>query len=308
MKQHHVWTWPIAGYLFLGGLGAGMSIVCAVADLFFGKGELLGLAPLGALLCLCLGSGLLIFELGRPLQFWRVFSTQRAVLTFGAWMVILLVVFDALYFSFFSGWFPWSAAAGARAVVAVIALLLGLGVLLYTGIELSSMKARVLWNTPALPVLFALSGILTGVAGDYLVCGLWPYGGPAADAEALAGILRPLMAGLAVATVVSLLLYVLMMYTSSNPTGRTAATRWLRGSYALPFWLGAVAAGLVLPLLLLILGGMAAALGALLFIVGGVFLRFLTVYSDDRRELAGERERLLKLPHGDEPFLKSNWG
>jgi formate-dependent nitrite reductase membrane component NrfD len=101
----------------------------------------------------------------------------------------------------------------------------------------------------------------------------------------------------------------LLIYTSSNLAGRAGAKRWLQGSYAGPFWLGAVAVGLVVPILLFALAIPAASMAAcLLIIVGGLFLRFLVVYSDDRRELPGEMERRVKLPAGDESFLKSNWG
>jgi polysulfide reductase chain C len=309
MKTHHVWIWPIAIYLFLGGLGAGMSVVCAVADIFFGLAGPLAVCPLVALVLLCAGSGLLVFELGRPFQFWRVFSLQRAVLTYGAWMIVFLVIVDALYFSFSSGWFPWSGIEACRLAVAVLSLLLGFGVLLYTGIELSSMKARVLWNTPALPVLFALSGILTGLAADYALAGLWPYAGDAEATTQLLAQLMPLTVILGVAVLASLMLYILLIYTSSNLAGRAGAKRWLRGSYAGPFWLGAVAVGLVIPILLFALAIPVASMAAcLLIIVGGLFLRFLVVYSDDRRELPGEMERRVKLPVGDESFLKSNWG
>jgi formate-dependent nitrite reductase membrane component NrfD len=328
-----------------------------------------------ALVCLGLGSGLLVFELGRPWQFWRVFSRQRAVLTFGAWMVGLLVLVDALYFSCGLAWFPWAGSEALRAVVAILALALGFGVLLYTGIELASMKARVFWNTPALPIVFALGGLLCGCAADYLlvlvsgnpgfVAAVLPPGMLSAGALS-AGALPPgalpqlgaaqlaaqlvalpiLLVGIAIfgfLTLMALMLYLLLMLTSAGPEARVVAQRWLKGRYALAFWLGLVVLGLAVPLLLagfalaavdgpglelvmltdgfglvmsadglavdvdsvaLAAGGVAA----LCAICGGVFLRFLVVYSDDRRSLAGEMDYWAHLPQGDEPFLKCNWG
>lgn len=321
MNNHkHVWSWPIAGYLFLGGLGAGMAIIASVAELFFGLGYYFIPCALGSLVVLGIGSFLLIFELGRPFQFWRVFSKQKAVLTFGAWMVIALIFFDILFFSFWFELMPWSESALLRDIIATICLLLGLGVLLYTGIELSSMKARVFWNTPALPVLFAFSGLLTGAAANSLLISVWPYVGEL-TAESLVHalgvewglflvqtLLSMLIVALAVITLIAVFIYVLMIYTSSTQGARKAAKRWLSGSYAPAFWGGLVVAGLVLPLLIYALNVPAFNLvAAVLIIVGGAFLRFLVVYSDDRRELRGEDLYWKRLPKGDETFLKCDW-
>jgi formate-dependent nitrite reductase membrane component NrfD len=249
-------------------------------------------------------------------------------------MVGLLVVVDALYFLCWLPLVPLDALWVLRVLLAAVALLLGFGVLLYTGIELASMKARVFWNTPALPLVFALGGLLSGCAADYLVVALLPQGlsaslsvagaamaggvGEAAGATAVGGVvtltlvttaLRVCMAVLCVATLISLLLYVLMMYATSSPGARDVALRWLNGRYALPFWGGLLLIGLLLPLALLALDtAMFAALAAVLAVVGEVFLRFLVVYSDDRRMIDAEAAFWERLPRGDEAFLDKHWG
>jgi formate-dependent nitrite reductase membrane component NrfD len=293
----------------LGGLGAGMTLVAAAADLLLGLGSMFSLCVLCAIVALGLGSFLLIFELGRPLQFWRVFSRQTAVLTFGAWMVMGLVGIDVLFFSFLCAWFAWSALSGGQGVLAVLGAVLSCGVLIYTGVELSSMKARSFWNTPALPVLFVASGILTGAGADLALAGLWPSPENTLMLLVAKEILSLAALGFAVATLFITLLYVLMMFTSANAVARRAAARWLTGSYAAAFWGGLIGAGLILPLLLLVVGGsLAWALSSVLVVIGGLFLRFLVVYSDDRKEFAGEALRKSRLPRGDEAFLKSDWG
>ncbi|NTU90141.1 MAG: polysulfide reductase NrfD [Actinobacteria bacterium] len=65
MKKHY-WTWPIATYLFLGGLGGGILLMTIILDLAFGVGETLPMGVLVAIACLGIGCGLLIFELGQP--------------------------------------------------------------------------------------------------------------------------------------------------------------------------------------------------------------------------------------------------
>lgn len=306
MKEKYSWGWPIACYLFLGGLGGGMTILAAIADLFFGVGDVFALALIVAAACVGLGCFFLIFELSRPLQFWRVFSTQKAILTFGAWMLLILIAVDAIYFSFWPEFIPWASPDGAPVFMGAIALVLACGVVLYTGIMLSSLKARAFWNTPALPVLFTISALSTGAAANSLLAGLWPYAGSAETVESVHAILHTLDIVLVVFELIVVLLYVVMMYTSSNPTARRAAGRWISGSYSTAFWAGLVAIGLVLPLAFYILGGVAAAVLAPVFaIIGGIFLRFLVVFSDDRRLFSGEERYWERLPRGDEAFLEA---
>ena len=177
MKTEHYWGWPIAGYLFLGGLGGGVIIISSAADLFFGRGDVFGLGCLISAALIALGSSLLIFELGRPARFWRVFSTQKAIMTAGAWMLSLLIGTSFLQFTFWPDFSPWRSLLGLRQALAALNLLLGLGVCTYTGILLGSLKPRRFWNTPALPVLFLISGISTGTALQSLLAGFWPFAG-----------------------------------------------------------------------------------------------------------------------------------
>jgi formate-dependent nitrite reductase membrane component NrfD len=125
----------------------------------------------------------------------------------------------------------------------------------------------------------------------------------------VASLLTQATLALTVATLLAVLLYVLMMYTSSNRVARVAAARWLSGGYAIAFWVGLVGAGLLVPLLLYAIGtAPAATVASVLVIVGGLFLRFLVVYSDDRKQFDGEELRRSRLPRGDEEFLRRDWG
>ena len=306
--SERVWSWPLAIYLFLGGLGAGMTIVTAVADLCFGQGELFAVTPLVAAACLALGAACLLFELGVTLAFWRVFTWHGAVLNFGAFALGILIVLDAVYFSFFTGWFPWCASVGGRLIFAALSLVVALGVIIYTGVELSSMKGRSFWNTPALPVIFTVSGLLTGVAANHLLLGLWPYAGPAEAVEPMRTILDYLGVLFALLTLLSTVAYVLMMKSSSDVYAQIPATRWISGSYSMPFWLVLVVIGLIAPIALYGLGiPMLALLADCCVLVGGMCLRALFVFSDDRRMLPGEEEYYDRLATGDEPFMKTNW-
>jgi protein NrfD len=306
MKEEHKWGWPIASYLFLGGLGGGMIVVAGLADLIFGRGELLGLSSLIAGIAIAIGSGLLIFELGRPFQFWRVLSRQKAIMTVGAWMLSFTVVTSFIYFSFWPDFSPWRQLVGLRHLFAGINILLGLGVCIYTGVLLGSLRARAFWNTPILPVLFLVSGLSTGTAAQALMAGAWPYRGSAADVEAVHAALRSLDLTLIVFELMVLFLYVMMMRLAAGTVAARIVAEWLAGEKRLAFWGGLVVLGLVAPGLVYLVPSAAALRAApVLILIGGLILRFLIVFSDERAELPGEREYYARLPKPDAPFLKA---
>jgi protein NrfD len=306
MKEEHKWGWPIASYLFLGGLGGGMIVVAGLADLAFDKGEAFSLGSLIAGIAIAIGSALLVFELGRPFQFWRVFSRQKAIMTAGAWMLSFTIVTCFAYFSFWPDFSPWRQLVGLRHLFAGINIVLGLGVCIYTGILLGSLRARAFWNTPILPVLFLVSGLSSGAAAQALLAGAWPYRGSAADVETVHAALRSLDLTLIVFELMVLFLYVVMMRLAAGQVTARIAAKWLAGQKSFAFWGGLVVFGLVAPGLLYLVSSAATHLAApVLILIGGLVLRFLIVFSDERAELPGEGEYYSRLPKPDAPFLKA---
>jgi polysulfide reductase chain C len=306
MKENHSWGWPIASYLFLGGLGGGMIVVAGLADLIFGRGELFSLGSLIAGIAIAIGSGLLIFELGRPFQFWRVLSRQKAIMTVGAWMLSFAIVTSLAYFSFWPDFSPWRQLVGLRQLLAWMNIILGLGVCIYTGILLGSLRARGFWNTPVLPLLFLVSGMSTGVAAQSLLAGAWPSRVTAGEIAPVHAALRSCDLALIVFELIIVFVYVGMMrFSAGQVTGRIAA-QWLTGSKRWLFWGGLVGLGLVFPAVLYGLSAKAGDHAAPFFVLlGGIVLRFLVVYSDERARLPGETEYYSRLPGPDAPFLKA---
>ncbi len=306
MKEHHNWGWPIACYLFLGGLGGGMIVLSGLADLLFGRGDLFAMGSLIAGVAIAVGSGLLIFELGRPSQFWRVLSRQRAIMTAGAWMLSITIATSFAYFSFWPEFSPWHELVGLRHVIAGINILLGLGVCVYTGILLGSLRARAFWNTPILPILFLISGLSTGAAAQALMAGAWPYTGNHADVKAAHAALQSMDVVLIAFEVMVILLYVLMLRCAAGTVAARIASSWLTGNKSFGFWAGLVVCGLVGPALLYLVSSATALIAApILVLIGGLILRFLVVFSDERIELPGEHQYYSRLPKPDAPFLKA---
>ena len=303
MKTERAWGWPIALDLFLAGLGGGIMIISAVADLIFDTGSFFLPASFAATVLLAMGASLLVFELGRPFQFHRVFSRQKAIMTVGAYMLSLLIAVSFAYGTFLFSFLPWHAIDGLRQVVAAIGLLLGVGVVVYTGVLPASMKSRPFWHGPALPVLFMVSAISNGIAVQYLLVHILSSGSDVAVAE---GLLTAANIVLLAVELIVLFIYVLTMRASAAPPAAQAANAWLKGRQKLAFWAGLVVIGLIAPLVLYAVGDnitwILASAGVL---IGGIVLRFLIVYSGDRRLLPGEAEFLAKLPNGDEEFLRA---
>jgi protein NrfD len=306
MKREHTWRWPIASYLFLGGLGGGMLAVAAAADLFFGIGDLFALGSLIGAIAIGLGSALLVFDLGRPFFFWRVFSRQKAILTFGAWMLTLAMLCGLIYFLSFLSFIPWFSIEGVRLSFAWICLLLGLGTAIYTGVFIGTIKARPFWNSPVLPVLFLISALSTGVALQSLLVPVQILSVNANDISGLLTSLHALDAILIILEIIILLSYVFIMYKSSTVTASRIAATWINGDKKIQFWVGMILIGLVLPLVFYIVNiHTIIPLGASLVLIGGIILRFLVIYTDSRVMLPGEEELLSWLPEGKEKFLQA---
>jgi len=325
LKKHY-WVWPIAWYLFLGGLGGGMLFVIGLMDIVFGVSYLLAPGALIAVACLGIGSLLLIFELGQPKVFLRVFLSATAIIKWGAILLIGAMLFGFLYFLF---WLPpewnlfWYSWEWMHLLSTSFMMLLGLGVVIYTGVLLCTMKAKPFWNTPALPVLFTLSALSTATACLALTGLLWNqlwmatlWFGEMAGSEGflmeltyynefIVSVMHGADTFLIVAESIVLLLYVLLMRASGNVTAKAIALDWIVGSKAFIFWGALMGCGLAVPFGLYLFGGFGAVyIAPVLVLLAGLVLRFLIVYSDQRRVIPGEERFYARMPKGDERYLQ----
>lgn len=336
----HAWRWEIPVDLFFAAAVAGMMVLSGLALLRARAGRP-GLplhAPLlaFALVHICLLA--LFLDLSHKLYVWNLYLTlqPRSPMSWGSWMLTLAYgVMAATALATLPGRWPWllrrvplverlgRALAGPRplAALAWANVVLGFGLALYTGVLLATMVARPLWNTMVLPPLFLASGLAAGAAFIALAARFVPARPQAPDglvAGALDALVVPAAAAATrtpqdvavyvrlalaflAAQAVLLLLYVIGLATGS--ASQVAALQTvLAGPFAPAFWLGAVAAGTLLPLALLPLslprpGAASAAGGALrapalaaaalvLLLAGGLVLRFILVD-------AGQAARLL---------------
>lgn len=326
--RHHYWEWPIATYLFLGGLGGGIFCLAAVFSFFIapmisGSDSLVpyvtfmvqqsfALPCLIAIIALAFGCFLLVFELGQPLVFPRVFLKSTSIICWGARILSVCLICGFLWFCSFVPWEWFSPVANllapARDVLLGLAGITGFCIMLYTGILLSSLKAHSFWATPALPVLFTVSALSTACAAISLAIGGWPAPytlNAIIVAEAVHEIIHLIDVVLVIAELVVLLVMVLSFLGAGNTTAHAVATRWVKGRTACFFWIGMICIGLLIPEFLYVAtSGIASSVVApVLVLVGGLLLRFLVVFSDERREIPGEDAYYTKLPKEDAGFI-----
>jgi formate-dependent nitrite reductase membrane component NrfD len=266
MEPQDSWGWQIAGYLYLGGLGAGAFTVAVLLDWC---GFTLHASPGGATggwawdwpklllywgpLVTAAGASLLIFHLGKN---WPLFLTaSRNPRT--SWL--------ARGFLILSGFIVLGVAVLAVAVLLpvwadrvpalwrflqALALVLALGTAVYTGILLKSMKYIPAWNVPHLPFLFLASAISTGSMG--VLVAATAYRLALTDATSTVAFIRAIDVSeplILVCEAALLVLYVRHL-TKGKPEAVLSARMLLSGSWRYRFWIGIVCAALVWPFVL----------------------------------------------------------
>ena len=287
--SHHEWGWMVVVYLFLGGLGAGSMVLSGVAHLVR-RQRYEGVARAGALLAPILvgaGSGLLVFDLGQPLRFWRLFVTLNPVspMSIGSWLLMLFSLVSAVYALLYvpTAWLEALAArtkrgaaalrrlaewnrtpengegrlvfpdspprvAGLRSLLAIVGVPLGLGVGIYTGVLLGAIPARPFWNTPMVAQLFLFSALSTASALLLLVAPRMRRAkGDDGELERLALVRADLL-------FIFLELFIVIPFIVHGKlsvlSAKEALGMVMGGPYTTVFWGGVVALGILLPLVL----------------------------------------------------------
>ncbi|AYH00341.1 cytochrome c nitrite reductase subunit NrfD [Pectobacterium parmentieri] len=186
-----VWDWPIAVYLLLVGISAGMVSLSLLLRHYVpieynGSNRMIKATAIVAPLAVIFGLVILIFHLTKPLTFWylMVFYNPTSIMSLGVmlfqvYFIVMLLWLITLYHDVWltqleTVWHRPALTVRARKLAAIIVknaavienLLLILAVLLgcYTGFLLSALKSFPLLNNPVLPVLFLVSGTTSGIA------------------------------------------------------------------------------------------------------------------------------------------------
>jgi formate-dependent nitrite reductase membrane component NrfD len=281
-------SWQIPLYLFLGGWVAGMMIITGYFMLggrHTGRSPLLSALPGVGLVLLSLGMLALFLDLEHKRYVWRLYTTFQwtSPMSWGSW--ILLVVYPVLLLT----WFVRPPAVledlsqtverlshllqARRDVVRVIgvtSMLVGIALGVYTGILLSSLGARPLWNSGILGVLFLASGVSAAAAFAHLVTH---------SPEERALTVR--IDNVVLASELGILALFLLGLLAGSAPQVEAALLFLGGSYTAPFWVFVVGLGIVIPLLIQVLAArhlvQPTPIAPIMVMAGGLALRWVLV-------------------------------
>jgi formate-dependent nitrite reductase membrane component NrfD len=286
----HVWGWEIPVYLFLGGLVAGMMLISGYF-LFSGRYRHLQsaclLLPGLSLGLLSAGMLALFLDLEHKPYFWRLYTTfePRSPMSWGAW--VLVAVYPALVANLLlrppepaARRWPALGALADRLLerrsfvqwTGALNMILGglLGV--YTGVLLSALGARPLWNSALLGPLFLASGLSAAAALVHLIA-------PLADEREL---LAKADNGFLVAELALVALFLVGLATATR-AHMEAVALLLGGPFTAVFWVLVVGLGMVVPLVVQLLAVnhriRHTPVAPLLVLAGGLALRFVIVYA-----------------------------
>ncbi len=297
MEGTHYWHHLLAVYLFLGGLAGACFYTGALFELFGGS-RMKRVAKIGSFCVLpiiIVSLIILVLDLARPLYFWHFIITiePTSLMSHGTWLLTLFsIVGGVIVPAFFLSEeektknLPviknLAGKDNIRKIFSVIGVILGFLVAGYTGVLLAVTTVP-LWSTVNwLPVVFLASASSTGLALILLILSLSKK-----KDELSMGLLEKADS---IVIVIEILAFAILLITLNAAGGRAAeaASVLLSGAYAIPFWIGIVAIGLVIPLTIELKGltskeahgkgtGMAA-IASILVLLGGFMVRWVFLY------------------------------
>jgi formate-dependent nitrite reductase membrane component NrfD len=225
--------------------GRGILLILAHFFTGAGAGAWLFAVPLGSdsglvigLFLAALGAvGHLLF-LGRPERFWRMATRMGS-----SWIsrgLVGLSLFLVTAFIYLVLLFLAEHKTTLGAILLTLSVLGALWTIIYKGFVWASSKGIPLWNTPLVPALYIAYALRGGAAVLILVAALGTQLGALEPLE-------PIKLWLAVSTAVLVLIYLEVM-RGSGMTELRSVNLLLFGKIALPFYVGAVLLGLIVPI------------------------------------------------------------
>ncbi|GAB2779561.1 NrfD/PsrC family molybdoenzyme membrane anchor subunit [Salinimicrobium soli] len=289
-----VWHWPIALYLFLGGLAAGILFFAALFYVLGKDKEYPGAVKMASIIppvALSLGLLALVYDLTHPLYTWQLYTTFRieSPMSWGAWVLMIVTPLSFLWafsyyreayskvelkirlfsrFKFLNKLEKWVVKNRMYIAYALIPLSLILGV--YTGILLSAFNARPLWNNAILGPLFLTSGLSTGAAAIIILS-------KSVKEKHLFGKID---LGLIIIEL-ALIAHMIMGYYAGSQVQLEAMNLLVGGEFTVMFFGFVVLLGLLVPatleLIELIGFRVPVVVPAILVIIGGLVFRFVMI-------------------------------
>ncbi len=270
--QHKIpWHWPVPAYLVTKGVASGVFLLLA---LLFGLG-VVDFDPLTAVVAggvsvamMLATTALLVYDLEKPTRFlyilmrpqWRSWLTRGAVFLIG--FSTISGIWWTLEAAAYLGIVPASLAESARPFLLWGGVPLAVGTAIYTAFLFGQAEGRDLWQSPLLPLHLLVQAVMVGGATLLVMGPIIP--------EALHTAAWWAALGATALDLFMLLLGEFAMPHASEVSAR-AAREISSGRYKNQFWLGAIALGHVVPVGLLLVGGVVPGLIAGALIAVGLY-------------------------------------
>jgi tetrathionate reductase subunit C len=153
----------IAIYFYLTGISAGSFILSTLAYVF-GQSKFKPIGRIAVILAtvvLIIAPMALLIHVGRPLRAWRLFYNINftSPISWGSFLLTLYPINCVIY-----GYYIFKNNARMTKLFGTIGIPLAISVHGYCGFILGFAKARHLWNTALMPILFLVSAIVSGIA------------------------------------------------------------------------------------------------------------------------------------------------
>ena len=276
------WGMDMVLYLLFKAIGTGAMLIAALVWLLGFSGPLTTIAaPIVSLVFVTLTAIVLILDLERPERFYYILtrSNWRSWMVWGAYF---LTAHGALSVAWLAAWlFGYDAAYAWLAVPTIIVAILATS---YTGFLFAQGLGRDLWQGPIASVDLLFQSGVAGSAALLLAAELFGFRNLMSDSGALLSH-RPVLGfflGASLAGHLLVLLFEHLLTPSPTRHHELATQTFLRGVYAPLFWGGAVIAGGIVPLLLLLTIGIAwspvaAVFVSVLALVGGAAWEYIWV-------------------------------
>jgi tetrathionate reductase subunit C len=271
----------IAIYFFMTGLSAGSFILSTLAYAF-GLKQYKPIGMIGVVLAavlLVLAPINLIVDLGRPERFWHLFPylNFQSPVTWGSFLLTIYPINCVIY-----GYFMYRGQEKLTKICGLVGIPLAISVHGYTGFILALSKARALWNTAVMPILFLVSAMVSGIALMIIVVAIRRLF--AKERQAYDVIISSLSKMLIVAILSDLFLVFsdILVLLTADSEAREAALLILTMDFSPIFLGGEILLGSLIPLLLLGIPTTGKRLGwvttaAVLVMLGILSMRYIMV-------------------------------
>lgn len=237
-----VWGTIIAMYLFLAGLSAGAFLTSSYVARKYPSATTIRIT--GRIMSpVLMGIGLLLLiidaEAGmkNPVAFIYLFTNFNSVMTIGTYFISFFMI-AAAYVALME-----FLKKDFNKIGEYVGIIFAVATAIYTGFLIGVIGAVPLWNTSILPILFVVSALSTGIAATLLVSGI-------INKHVIHKVIGLKKIHLTLLISELFLIFTMFIITSSsNEIAAESVSSILSGEYSLLFWIGLIAIGLILPIL-----------------------------------------------------------